>query len=643
MEKFDGIPSPVRKKLANAAAVLLILGSVLINIKNIVTSCQVDAEYQVAMAYRMLRGDAMFSKMWEAHQTSAFFLAIFEWIFLKITGDTTGIMLYANAVGVACKTLVAFCVYRVIRKYADKRAAFMALLFALNAYPKDIVLPDFANLQIWFGLLLMCCMIRCLASMETAKQGTGVTANAAAKVQEESGKKHGATTDGRSSLLWLILGALCLCLQVLSYPSCAILWLGCVILMWGYSDRRLRDIGIFTGVCALCGGVYLLYFMRGDPAKFMEYVFYIWSGDETHAIGMAERLGAFGQDLLLLLSDLRYILIVAVCTAFASWVCVKYFGKESGKGSGKGSGKETEKETEKEDARAKRLYLYFGWFLAFYILGYLLHLPKEDVGTKYHFFLLYGFVEIVAWIGRKYLNSVEKCVFDVGQAVGTGGFAATLILSDMGLFSAFSYLIPAICASMLSLVRLGDAGIQGNGAPVGPTGTARGLILAFSLCAVLIFRNFIYLNGWMEAPKSFREDSIFGTTWTAEYGPLKGIRNGDGAYVADITWREWQDMIKPGDRVVVLSYPTLPAAIYLDQDVEICIDSVISTPTYSERLLTYWRENPEKYPNVVVVKCYGGSPMIGEYNVITKWIDEEFHAVRVEDGTYWRYYFADEK
>ena len=92
MEKFDGIPTPVRKKLANAAAVLLILGSVLINIKNIVTSCQVDAEYQVAMAYRMLRGDAMFSKMWEAHQTSAFFLAIFEWIFLKITGSTTGIM-----------------------------------------------------------------------------------------------------------------------------------------------------------------------------------------------------------------------------------------------------------------------------------------------------------------------------------------------------------------------------------------------------------------------------------------------------------------------------------------------------------------------------------------------------------------------
>ena len=625
MEKFDGIPTPVRKKLANAAAVLLILGSVLINIKNIVTSCQVDAEYQVAMAYRMLRGDAMFSKMWEAHQTSAFFLAIFEWIFLKITGSTTGIMLYANAVGVACKTVVAFCVYCVIRKYADKRAAFMALLFALNAYPKDIVLPDFANLQIWFGLLLMCCMIRYLASMETMKQGNGVTANAA-KAQEESEKKPGATADRKRSLPWLILGALCLCLQVLSYPSCANLWLGCVILMWRYSDRRLRDIGIFTGVCALCGGVYLLYFMRGDPAKFMEYVFYIWSGDETHAIGMAERLGAFGQDLVLLLSDLRYILIVAVCAAFASWVCKKYFGKGSGK------------ETEKEDVRAKRLYPYFCWFLVFYILGYLLHLPKEDVGTKYHFFLLYGFVEIAAWIGRKYLKHAEKRVFDVGQAVGIGGFLATLFLSDMGLFAAFSYLIPAICVSMLSLVRWGDVKIQGSGATAG-----RGLILAFSLCAVLIFRNFIYLNGWMEAPKSFREDSIFGTTWTAEYGPLKGIRNGDGAYVADITWREWQDMIKPGDRVVVLSYPTLPAAIYLDQDVEICIDSVISTPTYSERLLAYWRENPEKYPNVVVVKCYGGSPMIGEYNVITKWIDEEFHAVRVEDGTYWRYYFADEK
>lgn len=67
-----------RKILLGAAAVALVLGSLLINIKNVLTSCHVDAEYQVVMGYRMLQGDAMFSEMWEAHQTSAFFLAFFE-------------------------------------------------------------------------------------------------------------------------------------------------------------------------------------------------------------------------------------------------------------------------------------------------------------------------------------------------------------------------------------------------------------------------------------------------------------------------------------------------------------------------------------------------------------------------------------
>lgn len=194
----------------------LVAASLLINIKNIFTSCQVDAEYQVTMAYRLLKGDAMFSEMWEAHQTSAFFLAFFEWIFLKITGTTTGIMVYANSVGVVCKTLVAVAVYAVMRRYTDKRAAFAALIFTLNTYPKDVVLPDFANLQIWFALLLMCCLIR--------------------YVQEE---KTG----------WLIAGAFCLCLEVLSYPSCAIVWVPCMVVIGSYSKRRMRDMLLFTGIC----------------------------------------------------------------------------------------------------------------------------------------------------------------------------------------------------------------------------------------------------------------------------------------------------------------------------------------------------------------------------------------------------------
>ncbi len=565
------------------AAAALVLCSFLINYKNILTSCQVDAQYQVAMAYRLLQGDHMFSQMWEAHQTSAFFLAFFEWIFLKVTGSTTGILVYANVVGILCKTAVAFCAYGTLKKFADRKMAFAALLFLLNAYPKDVVLPDFANLQVWFGTLLMCCLIWYV----------------------ESRRRR-----------WLIFSALCLCLEVLVYPSCALLWVLCVILFLRYAPGKWRDIGIFTGICGACGMLYLLYFMRGNPRQFLQYIYYIWSGDESHATGLGERLAVFGQELLVLASDMRYILATAVCALLAAGL-FRSFSKRRG------------------DiwSKTRLFYAVCCWFLTFYILGYLAHLGTEQAGTKYHFFLLYLFVEAAAWAGAGYLNAVEKRIFVIGQFIGLGEGLATLLLSDMGIFSALPYLIPGICVCFLPLGKLWEAGGKKEGA------LKKCCVLAVLFCGVMMFRNFIYRNGCMTTPRNFYEDSIFGVTWTARQGPLKGIVNDAGAYVADVTYLEWQEKIQKGDRVLVVSYPTMPAAIYLNQEVEICTDSTISTPTYSERLFTYWEENPDKYPDVVVVKYFDGSFSIGEYNEVTEWLTREVFPGEMEEGAYWRYYY----
>lgn len=570
--------------MLRSVATILVLGSIIINIKNIFTSCQVDAEYQVVMAYRIVKGDKMFSQMWESNQTSAFFLAFFEWIFLKVTGSTTGIMVYANAVGIFCKTLVAFCLYGLLRKYADKLAAFAALLFVLNTYPKEVVLPDYTNLQIWFGLLLICCLI----------------------CYFDRGQKR-----------WLVFGAICLCLEVLAYPSCVLVWISCVVLLWMYSREKIRDICIFTGLCGVGAIAWLTYFMRGNPQQFLKYIYYIWSGDEYHAVGLIDRIILLGQDLPMLASDMKYVLIVAICAAMAAWIYMAVRKNSVEKWSGR-----------------KKFYIVFCWFLAFYILGYLVHLPMENLSTKHHFFILYIFVEIAAWGGKKYLNPAEKRIFMIGQLVGFGEFVATLLLSDLGVFSAFPFLIQAISVSMLPISKLyrkeaADKAVWKCYMP------------AMLLCAVIIFRNFIYLNGWMIPSANIYEDTIFGVNWTAKYGPLKGIINRDGTYISDVSYLEWQDMIQDGDRVLILSYPTLTSTAYLYKDVEICADSMMSTPTYSERLLTYWEENPEKYPNVVILKCYENTPMMGEYNRVTQWLEEEFPAKRVVDGTFWRYFFLE--
>lgn len=568
--------------LLSMAAVALVLGSTIINIKNIFTSCQVDAEYQVVMAYRILQGDRMFSQMWEAHQTSAFFLVFFEWLFLKITGSTTGIMVYANTVGILCKTAIAFWLYGTFRKFADRKAAFAVLLFTLNAYPKDVVLPDFTNLQIWFGLLLMCCLIWYYE---------------------------------RQKIIWLVLGAVCLCLQVLSYPSCVLVWIMCIVLIWKYSTKKGRDICIFTGLCGIGGISYLVYFMRGNPRQFLQYIYYIWSGDEAHAVGLGGRLAVLGQDLPMLLSDLKYVLIEAVCAVLVAWICRM-------------------KSRDREWTGRKMFYTVFCWFLALYILGYLMHLPVERAVIKQHFYVLYIFVSAAAWVGSKYLSPGEKRVFIIGQLVGFGGFVATLLLSDMGIFSAFAYLIPSTCASIVSISKL-------RGEEVADRVDWKRYLPSALLCAVLIFRNGVYLNGFMVGPNNFYEDSIFGVDWTAKHGPLKGIVNREGTFVADVSYQEWQDLIQDGDRVMVIGHPTITPTVYLYKDVVISTDSTISTPTYSERLFTYWEENPDRYPNVVVVKWYGDNPLVGEYNEVIQWLMEEFPAKRIVSGSFWRYYFLE--
>lgn len=61
----------------NAWKYLLLAASLAATVKIIFFGFDIDEQYAVSMAYRMVRGDRMFLEMWEPHQTSAFFSAAF--------------------------------------------------------------------------------------------------------------------------------------------------------------------------------------------------------------------------------------------------------------------------------------------------------------------------------------------------------------------------------------------------------------------------------------------------------------------------------------------------------------------------------------------------------------------------------------
>lgn len=230
------------------------------------TNLGYDCEYEISMCYRLLQGDKMFLEMWEPHQTSAYLPAALMWIYLKLTGSTTGIVLYLQVCGIIIRGALSFLLYRTLKGDLEKPVAYgMALLYFMIS-PKEYALPEFGNLQLWFSTLLFCCLWSYL----------------------KTNKVH-----------LLVLGAFSLCLEVLTYPSCAIVFFGVIALLAKYSPLRKRDILLFTGICAVLGMMvagYFLFTIGPDTLKLC--ITGMFALEPSHTGSPITKLIHYGRDIL---------------------------------------------------------------------------------------------------------------------------------------------------------------------------------------------------------------------------------------------------------------------------------------------------------------------------------------------------------
>ena len=138
--------------------ILLIALSLLASFKMVFFSLGLDEEYQVVMAYRNARGDRLFLDMWEPHQSSAFLCTLLMKPYLALFG-TTGVVLYLRLCGTVLHLMVSFCLYRVLKSLMEKKYAWILALIYFNTIPKQIILPEFGIMQVWFYTLLSLCLI----------------------------------------------------------------------------------------------------------------------------------------------------------------------------------------------------------------------------------------------------------------------------------------------------------------------------------------------------------------------------------------------------------------------------------------------------------------------------------------------------
>lgn len=182
---------------------VLLAASLAATVKIIFFGFDIDEQYAVTMAYRMVQGDRMFLEMWEPHQTSAFFSAAFLGLYFQIFHTLEYAVIFLRTVGVLAQLLISIFLFRSFCKFTSVETSFIVSIFYYNLIPKNSTVPDFSNMLLWFSTLTFLCFLE----FHMAEQ----------------------KSDRRRSVLFLIAAGICTSLLVLSYPTCIIVVIPCCL------------------------------------------------------------------------------------------------------------------------------------------------------------------------------------------------------------------------------------------------------------------------------------------------------------------------------------------------------------------------------------------------------------------------------
>lgn len=551
---------------------LLCVGAVLVNIKSIFTDFDADSEYALVTSYRMLIGDHMFAEMWEPHQTSAFLTTFFMWLYKTVTGTFTGVVIYLHSLGALLQGIIAIAVYKVLSRRSNLIGASFAAIFFLTFRPKRILFLEFSNMQMMFSVLLFLCLLFYF--------------------------------DGRKKKKWLLAASLCLCLQILSYPSCLLVYGVVIIIVVIYSDRKLSDILLFSLACFLQGTGYILFFAgKLGMGKLLSGVANIVSADGTHGNFL---LGSMRFYSFFLQSYLR----LAACMLTALLLEVIFWAVSRKR-----------RAWNRANAKSDVLLLFSALFFLVDVIRLFTHRDNHTYIAAFLLILLLGIK------GFRYCSAEEKKIYTMGMLLSSGSFVSTILLTNLDLLSVIAYLVLGIMVSFFPLVKWLEHHVTH------PKELVR-LSVPFLFCAVVVLQ-----RGFIVRAMNGLDVNLFDLRGMVKTGPAAGIvTDYMGAYEVACNVEDWGNFVRPGDSLLIVGGEKVNYMSYMYEDVTVSIPSTICSPSYNERFLRYWGEYPEKFPTVIAVSCWYGDLRISEDSWIYRWIQDEFRPSTYADGRYWRFY-----
>lgn len=130
--------------------IICILAIIAYTAKNLFIGADTDEGYGIMVGYRLAMGDRLLLEMWEPHQTSAIFTAVFIRLFVMLTGGVNYLNLFLRLVFFPIQACVSVFLYKTIRRTVPQMdenvAALMGLLYYVTT-PKSIFIPEYSNLH----------------------------------------------------------------------------------------------------------------------------------------------------------------------------------------------------------------------------------------------------------------------------------------------------------------------------------------------------------------------------------------------------------------------------------------------------------------------------------------------------------------
>ena len=553
----------MKKTEAKSIAVILFLFVLIENIISVFLDYCADSGYAVAMAHRLLQGDGMFVKMWEPHQTSAFVIAGFMKLYESVLGTNEGIVIYLHVVGLALYAITATFLIVTLKKHVDKNLAYFmgALLMILR--PKMVQLPDYANLTIIFSVCYFIFLIRFFL--------------------------------GNKKPINLIFASVFLCLNVLAYPSCIILFAGLIACILLYSEKKVRDIAISAGVCALFGAIYSGFFiLKYDLNYLIQRVSKI-IGADTHSDESIYTGFAYYEEFVL------GIVVLALCFLFAgiTMLAIKKLRKD------------------KRADFGLILSIYFTVFICAERVLVPIVFKNSNLGSWCVDKIILFAIIIIGAFGYKSLNSGQKKIYVAGMITSGCTFVATMLLTNLSFLTIFAYTHLAVMVSFMSMSCLKKEKSGEHYKERIPS------YVALACLIILAFSQLLNCGGKAEN--------------YVRTGPLKGlVTTLNECNKSRSTYESWNRLLDENDVVLIAQEYGLDPLYYTFSEAGIASFSTISTISLGEGLKEYWDEFPEKEPTVIAVPSWEGR----EEGYIPDWLSskmqEEYELSNIEE--FWNFY-----